>query len=95
MQCAFCGAKLKLEDRVSRRDTCAACGRDLRCCMQCKFYDPHAYNECREVSAERIRDKERSNFCDYFLPKGSKGGGGGYAKTLDAKQALEALFKKK
>ncbi|MCP4666428.1 MAG: hypothetical protein GY849_08670, partial [Deltaproteobacteria bacterium] len=64
----------------------------LRCCRQCKFFDYHAYNECREVSAERIVDKERSNFCDYFVPRGSAQKNVNMAQ--DAKMALEALFKK-
>jgi hypothetical protein len=45
--------------------------------------------------AERIVEKERSNFCDLFIPKGSKGSGSGISRTKDAKDALEALFKKK
>jgi hypothetical protein len=32
----------------------------------CSFYDSKVYNECRESNAERIVDKEKSNFCDYF-----------------------------
>ncbi len=92
MNCAFCGGKVSLEGTVSKNDTCSHCGKDLRCCKQCKFYDPHSYNNCREVLAERIVDKERSNFCDYFVPRGSRGGKTN--RTQDAKRALEALFKK-
>lgn len=92
MQCAFCGHQLTLTDKVMRRDTCPRCGRDLRCCTQCKFYDPHAYNECKEVVAERVIDKERANFCEYFVFKGSSHKA--LDKTAQARQALEALFKK-
>ena len=92
MQCAFCGKELKLQDTVSRRDTCPHCGRDIRCCKNCTFYDPNAYNQCREVSADRVVDKERSNFCDYFRPTGAPKGKGHSARG--AKAALEALFKK-
>lgn len=92
MKCAFCGVRLEKSEKIGRQDTCPRCGKDLRCCKQCKFYDPHAYNDCREVSAERIVDKERANFCDYFVPRGSSRGN--VNKTLEAKQALEALFKK-
>lgn len=97
MNCAFCGSRLDLVSKVSRKDTCPKCGRDLRCCKQCKHYDPRAYNDCREVNAERIRDKDRANFCDYFILKGTKGNGRrGYVQTRgDAMDALEALFKKK
>lgn len=92
MKCAFCGRDVPVESKIKRDDTCPHCGRDLRCCKQCKFFDPHAYNECREVSAERIVDKERSNFCDYFVPRGSAQSNRNTVKG--AKEALEALFQK-
>ena len=92
MNCAFCRKNLDVGDYVSRQDICPHCGRDVRCCRQCKFYDPHAYNACREVSAERVVDKERANFCDYFVPRGSSRGS--VNRTVEARKALEALFKK-
>ena len=96
MKCVFCRADLSIKGNVSRRDTCPHCQGDLRCCKQCNYYDPSAYNECREVSSERIMDKERANFCDYFVLKGSSAAGNGhFDKTNKAKAALEALFKKK
>jgi hypothetical protein len=93
MNCAFCGEAIVVKEKIRRSDTCPHCNRDLRCCKQCKFYDPHAYNECREVMAERIVDKERANFCDYFVPKGSAQEN--VNKAQEARTALEALFKKK
>ena len=95
MNCVFCREDIKIKGKVGRQDTCPNCKRDLRCCKQCKFYDPNAYNECREVSAERIVDKERANFCDFFVVKGSKKAGGSINRAKDAKMALENLFKKK
>lgn len=92
MKCTFCGQTVPIDGRVRRDETCTGCGRELRCCRQCEFYDPDAYNSCREVAAERIVDKERSNFCDYFVPSGS--GQGSFNKAVDAKKKLEALFKK-
>jgi hypothetical protein len=92
MNCAFCKKRLEVSETISRSDSCPFCGRDLRCCKQCKFYDTHAYNDCREVEAERIVDKERANFCDYFLPRGSSQGN--VDRTAVARRALEALFKK-
>lgn len=32
----------------------------------CSFYDPSAYNECKEPMANRILEKESANFCDYY-----------------------------
>ena len=93
VRCAFCNREIEFEGRVSRSDTCPHCSRDLRCCLQCQFYDPGSYNECKEVVAERVVDKERENFCDYFILKGAKESE--FGKKAIAKQALEDLFKKK
>ncbi len=92
MECAFCGEEIDIGDKVARADTCPFCGGDIRCCKQCSFYDPHAYNECKEVSAERIVDKERANFCDYFVAKSLSPKR--VNRSQDARDALEALFKK-
>ena len=91
--CVFCNQEIEFEGRVSRNDTCPKCGRDLHCCLQCKFYDSGSYNECKEVLAERTVDKERANICEYFVLKGSKEDESG--RKAIAKQALEDLFKKK
>ncbi len=93
IKCAFCSEEIEFEGRVSRNDTCPHCGRDFHCCLQCKFYDPGSYNECKEVSAERIVNKEKDSFCDYFILKGAKESE--FGKKAIAKQALEDLFKKK
>lgn len=93
VRCAFCNREIELEGRVSRSDTCPHCSRDLHCCLQCQFYDPGSYNECREVVAERVVDKEKENFCDYFILKGT--GESKSERTAATKQALEDLFKKK
>ena len=96
MQCAFCKKEFSMKDKVMRHDTCPHCGWDVRCCKQCKFYDYSAYNECHEVMAERVIQKERANFCEYFILRGSVPDGvdAGTSKQEEAKKALEALFKK-
>lgn len=90
--CWNCGADLGPLD-YGRADTCKKCGRDTKVCKNCTFYDTSANNLCRENQAERVVEKERSNFCDYFKPKSQSGSG---AASRDAmKAAAEALFKKK
>ncbi len=90
--CWKCGADLGSLD-YGRADTCGKCGKDSRVCKNCFFFDAAAHNQCHENQADRVVEKERSNFCDYFKPK--KGGGSG-APTKDAlKAAADALFKKK
>lgn len=64
----------------------------IRCCKMCQFYDPKAYNECREPNADRVVDKEKANFCDYY-----KIGGGGNDPEKERQELLakaQALFKK-
>lgn len=91
--CYKCGKVNELADRVGFRAECESCGEDLRICLNCKFYDKTAYNECREPSAEVVREKSRSNRCDYFQPAA------GSAVVVSEKDkimsAAEALFKKK
>jgi hypothetical protein len=78
---------------VGRREDCPHCGSDVHACMNCTHYDKTAYNECKESSADFVKEKDRSNFCDYFTPSDRKAGAG---KTKDdLLSAAEALFKKK
>lgn len=52
--------------KITRTEECPYCSTSLHCCRMCSFYDPKCYNECRESNADRITDKEKANFCDYF-----------------------------
>lgn len=91
-ECFSCRKKLSFEGNVGRREECPHCRADVHVCKNCKHYDSKAYNECRETSADVVREKDRSNFCDYFSP-GSQQGGVDKAALLRAQ--AEALFKKK
>ncbi len=62
--------------------------------MNCMHYDTKAYNECRETSADRVQEKDRSNFCDHFAGK-APGGKTVADAAADLRAAAEALFKKK
>jgi hypothetical protein len=95
VQCFVCDASVELAsgERVGFRDTCDACGADLHVCRNCAHHDPSAYNECRETSAERVSDRERTNRCDYFA-LGHRAGGSGGDERGKARDALDALFKK-
>jgi hypothetical protein len=62
-------------------------------CKNCIHHERLYNNECRETLADRVVDKEKANFCDYFSPKAE--GGSGAASKDAMKAAAEALFKKK
>lgn len=87
--CYNCGDKIDPAN-TGRRDTCPKCDADTRVCYNCKFYDEQAYNECHETSADRVVEKDKGNFCDYFSLGGGKSSGGG---TDDARKKLDDLFK--
>ncbi|HON99355.1 MAG TPA: hypothetical protein P5269_02660 [Syntrophales bacterium] len=89
--CFRCRAAVTLPGRVGRRDACPSCGWDLHICLNCTFYEPGAYNDCREPQAERVTVKDRANFCDFFTlretpPEKAPDKG-------DVKDRLRALFK--
>ncbi len=92
MTCAACGADLGRPERVGRRDTCPQCRGDLRTCRQCGFYDPQLADACREPQAERVLDKARANFCDYFSPAAAPLVAAAPASPRDA---LGRLFKRR
>lgn len=88
--CFHCKKSVSVADKVGFRAECD-CGTDLHVCKNCEFYDPKVYNECRETSADVIREKERANYCEYFQP-GNKVAAD--KKKEDLLAAANALFKK-
>lgn len=71
IQCFNCKKELDVSpgQRIMRTDECQHCYGSIHCCKMCQFYDQSAYNECRESSADRTVEKEKSNFCDYYILK--------------------------
>jgi len=90
--CFACGEVLSFQDQIGRRDECQKCRADARVCKNCEFYDPKVYNECRETSADPIREKDRANLCDFFRPR-SKMSANKDPKA-DLLAAAEALFRR-
>ena len=90
--CFNCSNKMSFSAKPGSREECDKCHSDVHCCRNCEFYDSKVYNECRETNAEVIREKERSNYCDYFTSRA--GGAGGQDQKAKLKLAAEALFKK-
>ena len=53
---------------LSRQDECPDCSVSLHVCRMCVYFDVSAVDQCREDDAERVVEKARPNFCDYFKP---------------------------
>ncbi len=89
--CWSCGHEHDFHDVIGRLAVCPSCEEDAHTCRNCVFYDTSSAHDCREPVAERIKDKERGNFCEHFKP--------GTPETEDrsdvddARAKLEALFK--
>jgi hypothetical protein len=97
--CHFCSRELSLLAKVARTDSCPYCKSDLKCCLNCRFFDPGFNNQCREPQAEWQSDKEKANFCEFFefrvtAPIG-RPGGGAQSDQDKARSAFDALFKKR
>lgn len=96
--CKKCGKPMP-EVNIYRDSTCPNCGADLHSCINCKFYAPGSHYDCHETIEEPVRDKDRSNFCDFFKPAviafGSGtglAGGSASDKAQKARDAFNALF---
>ncbi len=76
---------------VGRRDECSFCKADLHVCKNCQMYDLKSYNECKEPTADVVKEKERANFCDFFKACES---GDAVDTKFKLMSAAQALFKK-
>lgn len=91
--CYACSKELKIEShaRILKNDECDYCYADLHCCRMCEYYSPSSYNECREPSAERIVEKEKANYCDFYVLNGRAVDKEEEKNNLNA--AADSLFK--
>jgi len=88
LDCWKCGAPLaELSLPVGRTDSCRACRAEVHVCRMCRFYDLSKAKQCAEPIADPVGDKERANFCGYFVPVPGRFCAPGPA----ADQALDAL----
>ena len=93
--CFSCGKDFNFDSgyKIGRKEECPHCGADAHVCLNCSYYDKAAYNECKEPSAERVLDKDRSNFCDYFQLRANAQEASHTNSRAQAIDDLEKLFK--
>jgi hypothetical protein len=89
--CQHCQKEIPSDFPIGRQAQCPGCAGDLHCCINCVFYERGAYNDCRENQAERVVDKNRSNFCDFFRFRETRRKS--EVLSPDPREKLEALFK--
>jgi hypothetical protein len=91
--CHACKKEISGDLNVGRKDECPFCCADLRCCLNCVFYDRSVSKQCRETVTELVREKEKANFCEYFVFGENRSGVTDAGSAL-ARKALDDLFKK-
>lgn len=92
--CYRCGQEVEIGRTVGRTEACPHCDGDLHCCFNCKFYDGAAPHECREPLAEPVSDKEKGNFCGYFLFRDAAETQQKLGPSASARKKLDRLFKR-
>jgi hypothetical protein len=92
--CFRCRKAVEIGRTVARAEACPHCDADLHCCLNCRFMDRFAHQQCREPQAEPVLQKDRANFCEYFVFKDSDAAT--YSgRSSASRERLEQLFKKK
>jgi hypothetical protein len=98
--CHHCSRELTLASPIERTASCPYCFSDLKCCQNCRFFDPGFNNQCREPQAEWCPEKAKANFCEFFefVERSSVGragpGGGPQTDQARVRSAFDSLFKK-
>ena len=94
--CHFCGTPIDNPREVYRSSTCESCKRDLKICLNCRFYSPGSHWDCSETIDEPVNDKDRANFCTFFSFRSSPLSSPGSIDNADAKakakRKLDQLF---
>ena len=93
LRCYRCGESLAaLTLPISRQDQCPSCGNYVHVCRMCVNFDPYVARQCREDDAEEVFDKEKPNFCDWYVPSADAFDGANKRKENKARSELSVLF---
>jgi hypothetical protein len=92
-KCHKCGKQWISDKRQPAfKEYCDACAAYLHCCLNCRFYDPHAHNKCYIPTTEWVADRAGTNFCDEFEFAGSETHAPCGEKITQARDAFQGLF---
>jgi len=92
-QCWRCGADLAdLPRPYGRHSLCPACRADLHVCLMCRHHDTRKAKQCRELAADEVKDKTRSNSCEWFQARPGAHAPAAGKPAHDTRRELDALF---
>lgn len=92
IMCYHCGYTYKDNEKIFRLTVCPECGRDAHVCLNCTFYAPGKQHDCRETIDTAVREKDKANFCDYFVLDRAKKSKSPDNKSNTARNDFKALF---
>lgn len=87
--CAACGDVSHFPEKVGFRDACASCDAWLHSCVHCVLW---VNSQCTEPSAEKVRDPEGMNFCEWY--RGIEANSAEKRETPDTRDAAEEMWKR-
>jgi hypothetical protein len=90
--CFFCSHVLDDALEVFRSSSCPSCRRDLKVCLNCRFYKKGAHWDCLETIPEAVLEKNRANFCEYFRFREGSAGSPTVVKQDQARDEFRKLF---
>lgn len=92
-RCHQCGKEWVSEKKQPGvKEFCDACAAYLHCCLNCRFYDPHAHNGCSIPTTDWVGDKAGPNFCDEFEFADSQTAVAQDTAQAEARRRLDSLF---
>lgn len=89
--CSACGAGNEIPEKVGFREVCSSCDAWLHACVNCRFWEK---GNCTEPSAEKVRDPEGQNFCEWFQNKEQCEVRSAECGTATAKAEAEEMWKR-
>lgn len=93
LSCWKCAQDLKDIPRpFSRFAECPACRCELHVCRMCRHYNPRYTGDCDHDIADKVLDKDKSNFCSYFKPRFGLSAGEDIEGKKQAQHELNQLF---
>lgn len=94
--CWHCGIHLAdIPQPIGRTAQCPQCRRDLHVCRMCRHYDRRYTSACSHLFADKVKEKDRVNFCSHFRAR-HLAYDPGEDRVIEASRAgLESLFGKK
>ena len=65
--CHKCSKISSFLTSFSRTSECNKCSSDLKVCLNCILFDKNSSKQCRESQSDLVREKDKANFCDWFV----------------------------